>query len=182
MELAFERGPLVYRFEGARGGAWIVHEARARPLDVDPVDALLEAGFDPLRTALLEPGAATPPLSSPPGIGPAPTWTVREPDRLALDVSADGAGILVLSEIWHPYWSARVDGRPAEVLQVDVALRGVPIPAGRHTVELEFRDPHVAYGAWASGIGFALWVGLLAATWRRRGPAVAGSGSGAAAA
>jgi uncharacterized membrane protein YfhO len=67
-----------------------------------------------------------------------------------------------------------VDGRPAEVLQVDVALRGVPVPAGRHTVELEFRDPHVAYGAWGSAVGLAVWLGLLAATWRRRsttGPA-----------
>ena len=82
-------------------------------------------------------------------------WTRREPDRQALEVDAPGDGILVLSEIWHPYWSARVDGRPADVLQVDVALRGVPVPAGRHTVELEFRDPHVTYGAWGSAFGLA---------------------------
>ena len=98
---------------------------------------------------------------------------------MALDVTAGGEGILVLSEIWHPYWSARVDGRPTDVLQVDVALRGVPVPDGRHTVELEFRDPHVAYGAWASAVGLAILAGLLAATWRRRGPSERG-GTGAA--
>jgi uncharacterized membrane protein YfhO len=85
-------------------------------------------------------------------------------------VAPGGAGLLVLSEIWHPYWSARVDGRPAEVLQVDLALRGVPVPGGRHRVELEFRDPNVAYGAWASAVGLVLLAGLLIATWRRRAP------------
>jgi hypothetical protein len=128
--LVFQDGPLVYRFDGTLGGAWVVHEADPRP-----------------------------------------AWTAREPDRLALDVQAAGDGLLVLSEIWHPYWSARVDGRPTEVLQVDVALRGVPVPSGRHRVDLEFRDPNVSYGAWGSAIGLAIWIGLLAATWRRRASA-----------
>lgn len=169
--LAFQEGPLVYRFDGAPGGAWIVHEARARPAGENPATALLDEAFDPLRTALLEPGSEIPPLTSVPAGEPGPAWTVREPDHLALDVQAAGDGLLVLSEIWHPYWSARVDGRSAEVLQVDVALRGVPVPAGRHRVELEFRDPIVTYGAWGSAIGLAIWIGLLAGTWRRRAPA-----------
>jgi uncharacterized membrane protein YfhO len=111
---------------------------------------------------------ATPPLTPAAAVEPRPAWTAREPDRLALDVDLAGAGILVLSEIWHPYWSARVDDQPAEVLQVAVALRGVAVPAGRHSVEFEFRDPNVAYGAWGSALGVALWIGLLVATWRRR--------------
>ena len=179
LEPVFQQGPQVYRFPGAAGGAWIVHDVRSRPDGTEPVSALLDAGFDPLRTALLEPGVVAPALGASTGGDVAPVWTAREPDRMALDVSTGGAGILVLSEIWHPYWSARVDGRPADLLQVDVALRGVPIPAGRHTVELEFRDPHVAYGAWASAVGLAIWAGLLAATWRRRGPTERG-GAGAA--
>ena len=43
--------------------------------------------------------------------------------------------------------------------------------AGRHTVELEFRDPHVTYGAWGSAIGLAILAGLLVATRGRRHPA-----------
>jgi hypothetical protein len=177
--LVFEQGPLVYAFDGAAAGAWVVHEARVRPAGEQPAGALLQGGFDPLRTALLEPGARVPPLAPAAGGESPPTWTAREPDRLALDVTAGGDGLLVLSEIWHPYWSARVDGQPAEVLQVDVALRGVPVPAGRHSVELEFRDPHVAYGAWGSAAGLAIWLGLLAATWRRR-DAAADAGESAA--
>jgi hypothetical protein len=179
--LVFEQGPLVYRFDGATAGAWIVHEARERPAGEHPTAALLEAGFDPLRAALLEPGVAIPPLTPAAAGEPRPAWTVREPDRLALEVAPAGAGLLVLSEIWHPYWSARVDGRPAEVLQVDVALRGVVVEAGNHSVELEFRDPNVAYGAMGSAAGIAIWIGLLAATWRRREP-LEGASPGEAAA
>jgi uncharacterized membrane protein YfhO len=120
---------------------------------------------------------AIPPLAPATAAEARPVWTAREPDRLALDVAPAGAGLLVLSEIWHPYWSARVDGQPAEVLQVDVALRGIAVPAGNHSVELEFRDPNVAYGAWGSAAGLAIWIGLLAATWRRRG-AVEGASPG----
>ena len=169
--LVFQEGPLVYRYDGVAGGAWVVHEARARAAGTDPSAALLDGTFDPLRTALLEPDAAMPPLGPAPQGAPRPAWTVREPDRQVIEVEAGGDGILVLSEIWHPYWSARVDGQPAEVLQVDVALRGVPVPAGRHTVELEFRDRHVSYGAWGSAVGLAVWLGLLAVTWRRRSAA-----------
>jgi len=132
---------------------------------------VLAESFDPLASALLEPGAAIPPLAPAPGGEPWPAWSVREPDRLVLDVQVAADGLLVLSEIWHPYWTATVDGRPADVLQVDVALRGVPVPAGTRRVELRFRDPHVAWGAWGSTAGLALWLGLLAATWRHRGPA-----------
>lgn len=177
LEPAFDQGPLVYRYDGTAGGAWLVHEARGRTAGETPAAAILDPAFDPLATALLEPGIAPPRTAPAAGPEPAPVWSTREPDRLVLEVEPAADGILVLAEIWHPYWSARVDGEPAEVLQVDVALRGVAVPAGRHTVELEFRDPHVGYGAWGSGIGLAILVGLLVATRGRRGPADSKHGS-----
>jgi uncharacterized membrane protein YfhO len=80
-------------------------------------------------------------------------------------------GLLVMSEIYHPYWRATIDGEPTPVLQVDVALRAVAVPAGRHRIEMEFDDPFVTYGRWGSFVGLALWLGLLVATWRKRDPA-----------
>jgi hypothetical protein len=161
-------GPNVYRWGGAPAHAWVVHEARARRADVEPVMAILDPALDPFRTAILEPGV------TPPALGPANqparvAWRGRVPDAVAIDVDATAPGILVTSEVYHPYWRATVDGRPAEVLQVDVALRGVPVPAGRHRVVMTFEDPDVGRGAWASAGGIVLWLGLVAATWRRRG-------------
>ncbi len=159
-------GPTVYRWGGALGGAWVVHRAEPRPPG-SAGEALLDPGFDPAVTALLEPGVTPPALA--PDRGPARVgWVTREPDRLVLDVDDPAGGLLVLSEIYHPYWRATVDGRPAPVERVDVALRGVPLPAGPHRVELAFDDPYLTYGAWGSLAGSLLLIGFLGLTWRRR--------------
>jgi hypothetical protein len=166
-------GPMVYRWNGAAAHAWVVHEARARRADAEPVVAVLDPELDLFRTAILEPGVSSPALG--PASRPARVaWRVRLPDRIALDVDAAAPGILITSEIYHPYWRATVDGRPTDVLQVDVALRGVPVPAGRHRVVMTFDDPDVARGAWVSAGGIVLWLGLVAATWRRRAGAMKG--------
>lgn len=160
-------GKTVYRWRGPTGGAWVVHQARSRDPGTSPYEAL--AGIDPRNTALLEPGVEAPPME-PPMAAATVEWLERRPDRLVLDVADPAAGLLVLSETHHPYWSATVDGEPAPVLRVDVALRGIPLPPGRHRVELAFHDPYVTYGAWGSLAGLVLLAGFLGVTWRRRGP------------
>ncbi|MFY1005215.1 hypothetical protein ACNF5F_27780, partial [Escherichia coli] len=49
-----------------------------------------------------------------------------------LDISTHAAGrrFLVVSEVWHPGWRARVDGRPATIYQTDIALQGLWLDAG----------------------------------------------------
>lgn len=160
-------GPAVYGWRQPGAGAWVVHEAAPPPPGASPAEAVLDPGFDPRRTAILEPGQEAPPLA--PAAGPDEVrWVERLPDRLVLDVHAAAPGLLVLSEVYHPYWRATVDGEAAPVLQVDVALRAVPVPAGRHRVEMTFRDPTVTAGLWGSLAGLVLWSAALAATWRRR--------------
>ncbi|MDX1622496.1 MAG: hypothetical protein R3199_00745 [Gemmatimonadota bacterium] len=164
---AFEGGgKIVYRWTGPARGAWVVHDVRVRPADADPAEAL--GRIDPATTALLEPGADPPPLGAAEGRARI-EWVERVPDRLELEVENPADGLLVLSEIHHPYWSARVDGEPVEVMRVDVALRGVPLPAGSHRVELVFDDPYVEYGGWGSLAGVVLLAAALALTWRGRG-------------
>lgn len=59
-------------------------------------------------------------------------------------VSPDG-GYVVLNDVWHPWWFAAVDGRPAPVLRANVLFRAVPVPAGTSRVSLTFRP---LVGAW----------------------------------
>ena len=49
-------------------------------------------------------------------------------------------GLLVLADTWYPGWKASVDGTAADVVPVDVVLRGVPVPAGQPTVVFSY-DP-----------------------------------------
>ncbi|MGH7556270.1 MAG: hypothetical protein ACREMD_00530 [Gemmatimonadota bacterium] len=174
LELVHEGGgPPVYAWQGAGPAAWVVHDVRERPASPEAGGAVLDPGFDPARTALLEPGAEPPPLGRATGSASV-RWVERLPDRLALDVETAVPGLLVLSEIYHPYWYAAVNGDPAVVLQVDVALRGVPVPAGRHRVTMVFRDPMVTWGRWGSLAGIVLLGAAFFATRERKD---AGQGS-----
>lgn len=138
----------------------VVHEAIVA--DGDEALALLAAGR-------LEPGsqvvlAAPPPVALPGGPPTPATLIERRPGRIVVEAAPDRPGILRLSEVDYPGWEARIDGRPAAVVRVDYALRGVPLPPGRHRVELVFDPPSVKLGIAISALALtAAAAGLLAA-------------------
>jgi uncharacterized membrane protein YfhO len=70
-----------------------------------------------------------------------------------VEVEAPGGGILLLNDIWHPWWRASIDGADAEILKADVIFRAVVIPRGHHVVHFKF-EPFA--GAWAELIGRAI--------------------------
>jgi hypothetical protein len=80
---------------------------------------------------------------------------------LAVEVTARTRGLLVFSEVWAPGWKVLVDGKPAELLRVDYALRGVVVERGRHTVAMAIEDDPLAWGAALSLTALALLIGLL---------------------
>jgi hypothetical protein len=53
-------------------------------------------------------------------------------------VTADKPGYLVLADVWHPWWTAKVNGRHVPILKANVMFRSVRVPAGRSTVRFEF--------------------------------------------
>ena len=56
-------------------------------------------------------------------------------------------------------WNATIDGKESEIIRVDYALRGLNIPAGKHTVEFKFEPQVVKTGstiALLSSIGMVL--------------------------
>jgi hypothetical protein len=81
-------------------------------------------------------------------------------------------GILVLPDPKYPQWRVSVDGRPARLLEVDHAFRGVKVPAGSHRVVFTYQDRFMQGGFVLS----LLTVLGLVAFWlwsrqRRRSPA-----------
>lgn len=51
--------------------------------------------------------------------------------------------LLVSSTTPHEYWSASIDGRPTEILTVNVGYSGILVPPGEHLVTMEYRNPLV---------------------------------------
>ena len=59
-------------------------------------------------------------------------------------------------------WKATIDGKEAEILNVNYVLRGLQIPAGKHTIEFKFEPEVIKTGstiALMSSIGMFLLIG-----------------------
>ncbi len=75
-----------------------------------------------------------------------------EPDEINL--SAQGPGELVLSEIVYPGWQVWIDGQPGKIETVARVLRGVALSQGNHQITFIYRP-------WPIYLGIALFlVGL----------------------
>jgi hypothetical protein len=71
------------------------------------------------------------------------TITRYEPERVSIRVSGDdGATMLVLTDLYHPFWQASVDGEPAPIKPALFLFRGVSVPAGAHQVEFTCHIPN----------------------------------------
>ena len=133
--------------------------------------ARLRDGYRLLERAMVEKPVG--PLARP--ASPPVVRTTRvEHASVEVSVRTDASGLLVLADPWAPAWRVAVDGKPAELLRVDHAFRGVWLPAGVHTVVFRYEDRLMQLGA---GLALVTVVGLLMAwLWlRRRRSAAAGA-------
>ena len=68
-------------------------------------------------------------------------------------------GFAVFSEIYYKNgWNAYIDGKLNDHYRVDYVLRGLPIPAGKHTIEFKFEPQVIKTGSMISLISF---IGIL---------------------
>jgi hypothetical protein len=109
-------------------------------------NTLIETGWpsddDPRRTVLLEKTIPAQPLSSFEGTARLTRYANSE---IIVEVDAPSGGILVLNDVWHPWWRATVDGVETEILRANAIFRAVAVPAGQHTVRFTFEPLR---GAW----------------------------------
>jgi hypothetical protein len=98
---------------------------------------------DPRRTVLLENAPATVPNAV--AGGTAHILRYQNTD-IEIEADAPGGGFVVLNDVWHPWWRASVDDKPAEILKANVLFRAVAVPPGRHVVRFTF---HPFSGAFA---------------------------------
>ncbi len=73
---------------------------------------------------------------------------------------SDEEQLAVFSEIYYPVgWTAKIDGKEVEHIRVNYVLRGLKIPAGKHTIEFEVNESTYQKGLTYAKIGS--WVILL---------------------
>jgi hypothetical protein len=65
---------------------------------------------------------------------------VFDGDRIHVRLVPAGADrFLILNELYHPAWDAQVDGVPSPIYPTNVVMRGILVPAGATSVELQYR-------------------------------------------
>ncbi|HEY3132476.1 MAG TPA: YfhO family protein [Acidobacteriota bacterium] len=64
--------------------------------------------------------------------------------------------LLVLTDTFFPGWKAIVDGRETEVIQTNMAFRGIALQPGRHVIEFFYRPWPFHFGKWLSSASWAL--------------------------
>jgi len=89
------------------------------------------------------------------------------PEEIDVSVASTAPGLLVVSEHYDPGWSAWIDGRPAAVLETDLMVLSVPVPAGQHQVRLRFRPAGLLPGFFCA-IATALLLAMLALRSKKR--------------
>ena len=87
-----------------------------------------------------------------------------KPNHLKYVSNNTSAGFAVFSEMYYKNgWVATVDGNEAKIFQVNYVLRGLEIPAGKHTIEFKFEPQVVKTGstiALISSIAMLLLIGV----------------------
>jgi len=133
---------------------------RARGADLA---AILDPGFDPNTTVLIDEGPERPPDSAFKGTA---RIVERKADRLTIETSSSLPGFLTILEGALPGWRVWIDGRAGTVERANAIFVGTEVPAGTHRIEFRFLPTSVVVGVGVSALTLlllALWAGTA---WR----------------
>jgi hypothetical protein len=97
---------------------------------------------------------------------------LHKPNHLKYTSNNSNVGFAVFSENYYKNgWKATIDGKEAEIYQVNYVLRGLQIPAGKHTIEFKFEPQVVKTGSTIALISIILMlvaIGLGIFYWRKQ--------------
>jgi hypothetical protein len=141
--------------------AWSVHNVQTVTED-QMLATLADSSIDLTTTALVNaPGLTVAPL--PAGGSDQVAVTHYEPDRITLSATMASDGMVVLSEVYDPGWSATIDGKSVSIYQVNGVLRGIPVSAGEHTIRLEYKPRSLTIGTAITLASLVLAAAIVAA-------------------
>jgi hypothetical protein len=153
-------GP-VYSLDRALGRAYAVTDVVPLPDEDAVARAMALPGFDPASVAVTTSDAVA--GSYPGSAGCAIRWLKDEPEELVLEVDAPGRAFVVVADSHFPGWRAWVDDVEADIAPVDLLVRGVAMPAGRHRLAMRYETAGRRSAVPVTRAGLGAWVVLAIA-------------------
>jgi hypothetical protein len=142
---------------------FLVSDVRNSKSLEDTLSIMCSPGFDPGQTAVVEGHSSFVPTGTKSLLAPVRVICYNR-NSLELEVSNGSPAFLVTSEAHYPGWRCSVDGKDQPLLVTNAAFRGLPVPAGRHRIAMEYAPRAFWYGSAIS----LLACGLLIAAIRKR--------------
>jgi hypothetical protein len=144
----------------AYGPAWFVKGLKIVNNDVEEIQAI---GITNLRDSVViqqsfANGIAQPQFDSSATI----TLSKYDNDDIEYVTSSASPQFAVLSEIYYPSgWNAYLDGKKVDYVKANYILRGIAVPAGKHTIRFAFEPETYKKGVSISFIGSILVIVLV---------------------
>ncbi|RYF65607.1 MAG: hypothetical protein EOO39_24555, partial [Cytophagaceae bacterium] len=141
--------PAAQQNPNALGNAWFVQSVQ-QVADADAEMAALKS-LNAQQTAVVDKRFADQLKGMPGTLTPAGTIQLMaySPDKLTYQSDSPSEQVAVFSEVFYrgnDDWKAYVDGKETPHFRADYILRGMRVPAGKHTIEFRFDPPVIALG------------------------------------
>ena len=94
-------------------------------------------------------------------------------DEINYAFNASSNQFAVFSQIYYPNgWKAYIDGKEAPICRVNYVLRGLAVPAGKHSIRFSFDPPSVQKGEsitrWSNILSVLFLLFCLFMIWKNR--------------
>ena len=161
MPLVYDGEVKVYENPSVLPRAFLVYQVEYASSYQQAQEALGLPDFDPLSRVVLEQEASFSPQE---GRG---TARIREyqPNRVVIETQSETPGILVLTDVFYPGWTAQIDGKATRIYRANGLVRAVKVDKGDHKVVMSYLPR-----SFALGLAVALLAGVacLALMFRKR--------------
>ncbi|MEE9466173.1 MAG: hypothetical protein V3W14_11450, partial [Candidatus Neomarinimicrobiota bacterium] len=147
---------VVYRYTGFLERAWFPGRVVAGASEPEVIQKLLLPSYDPTVEVFVPAEQWSDSLT---GGAARVEETFWQPNHIRLAVEAEERAFLALSEVYYPLgWVARIDGEPTPIYPVNTILRGIMVPAGRHSVSFDFEPSDLRLGRWITRLAMLVVV------------------------
>jgi len=162
-------GLQVAENQSAMPRTWFTTQWKSSAIE-NQIETMRQSDFDPRNLTLLDSKAGL-------GDSKADSLPARfHSERLSAGVnrsrfrvSNDKEGILVISEVWIPYWRAKVDGKDQDLLRVNYLFRGLKLSPGDHQIDMYYHSGPLRQGLMVSLASALLLIGMGFLGYKLRG-------------
>ena len=164
----------VYPNPDAMGNAWFVNEVQFVPTPDDESAAL--NSIDMHKTAVAdETFREVLTCEAQPNEADEIVLTQYQPNALTYSANVANDRVAIFSEIYYPEgWHLYIDGEEKEIGRANYVLRAAVIPAGEHTIKMEFVPNTLILDKWSYAFSILLLIivigGITWPIWKRHLP------------